>query len=411
MDWIRPNLAISEYPSSKTDLSQVDSIVNLDKYTPYKTDVPLLHIPLLDGPGNAPEEIVGVLRRLHGLTSRGKVLVHCAAGVSRSPFVIALYLAWREGIEFQEALDQVAEGRSRSLNIQPGLVEMSDDVFSLLQGQRPSYAETGRLSAEAVRHNLMTKYMGQHVLAVPSATSTMDLAYAEAERHTPEGSIVVADTQTAGRGRFSRPWVSPPGSAIYLSVILRPKLEWLAQLNMVASLAVVHAVYEETGLVARIKWPNDVEIGERKLSGILIDTKMRGDEVEHSIAGIGLNTNLDPSAHPEIADIATSLSRELRHPVNRLPVLRELLRQMERLYDQVKGGESLVTEWRSYVHTLGRRVRASWPADSEEKSIDEVGVAEDVDDEGALLLRRDDGSMARLIAGEISLRVGRAHRR
>ena len=404
MDWITPNLAVSEYPSSKTDLGPIDSIVNLDRYTPYKTDLPLVHIPLLDGPGNAPEEIVAVLRRLDDLASRGKVLVHCAAGVSRSPFVVALYLTWRDGLDFQAALDVVARGRSRNLNIQPGLVEVAGDVLALLEGRQPTYSETGRLSAEAIRHNLATKYVGHNVLAVPSTTSTMDLAYEEAGRSAPDGSIVVAETQTAARGRFGRPWVAPPGAAIYVSIILRPRLEWMPQLNMVASLAVVHAVHAETSIAGRIKWPNDVEVEGRKLSGILIDARMKSDEVDYAVVGIGLNTNLDPSQHTEIAEIATSLAREMGRPVNRLPLLRQLLLEFERLYDRVKAGESLLPEWRSHLNTLGHRVHAVWPADADVKTIDEQGVAEDVDGDGALLLRRDDGTVTRLVAGEISLR-------
>ena len=261
------------------------------------------------------------------------------------------------------------------------------------------------LSSEAIRKGLATRYMGQSVVYVPSVSSTMDLALEEAHKGASEGTIVVADTQSAGRGRFNRPWVSPPGSALYLSVILRPKISWLGQLNMVATLAILQAVHLETGLAARIKWPNDVEIGGRKLAGVLIDSAMRGVEVEHAIVGIGLNTNLNPDEHPEIATIATSLSRELQTPVDRLPLLRAILLEMEQLYERVKAGDSLVLEWSKHVSTIGQSIRVSWPGDAAKKVMDEEGVAEGVGEDGSLLLRREDGSLTRLVAGEVSLRA------
>ena len=132
MDWITPNIGLWEYPSSKTDLSQFDAILNLDRYTPYQTTVAQTHMPILDGPGNLPSDIVLVVRHLHDLLAKGRVLVHCAAGVSRSPFIIALYLSWTQGIHFPEALQLVAKGRRRPLNIDQGLLSISDETLSLL---------------------------------------------------------------------------------------------------------------------------------------------------------------------------------------------------------------------------------------------------------------------------------------
>ncbi len=134
MEWITHKVAISGYPSSKTDLTQVNAIVNVDKYTPYKTKVPCEHMPLIDGAGNDPAAIEAVVRRLDELTQQGKVLVHCASGVSRSPFVIALFFTWKYGMFFEDALDLVARRRSRSLNIDPGLTAQTQDVLSLLNG-------------------------------------------------------------------------------------------------------------------------------------------------------------------------------------------------------------------------------------------------------------------------------------
>ena len=260
------------------------------------------------------------------------------------------------------------------------------------------------LSAESIADGLRTRYVGRRILFFPTTPSTMDQAYAEARAGAPEGTIVVADQQTAGRGRFQRPWVSPPGAAIYLSLLLRPRPEHLLKLGMVASLAVVRAVRRASGLKATVKWPNDVEIAGRKLSGILIDSAMAGDGVDYVVVGIGINVSLDPTQFPEIAEIATSLSRELGRDVDRRSVLQALLEEIEGLYERVKRGEGIVEEWRECLSTLGQRVAVTRPGDDQRTSLVEEGTAEAVDEDGALVLRRDDGSRVKLIAGEVTLR-------
>jgi len=135
-DWITHRLAVSGYPSSKTDFGQFDAIINVDKYTPYKTDVYTEHLPLLDGPGNPPEEVAIVVRRIDHLTAEGRLLVHCASGVSRSPFVIALYFSWRYGLFWDDALGLVAKRRTRALNIDRGLLEQTEQVLAALANGR-----------------------------------------------------------------------------------------------------------------------------------------------------------------------------------------------------------------------------------------------------------------------------------
>ncbi len=136
MDWVTQHIAISEYPSSKADLTVFSSILNLDRYMPYISPVPVVHFPLIDGPGNPPEDVAGIVKRLDGMIDEGKVLVHCAAGVSRSPYVVALYVSWRHGLPFEEALAQVASRRSRTLNVDPGLLSLTDAVLGLLNTRR-----------------------------------------------------------------------------------------------------------------------------------------------------------------------------------------------------------------------------------------------------------------------------------
>ena len=225
----------------------------------------------------------------------------------------------------------------------------------------------------------------------------MDIARREARKGAAEGTVVLADKQVAGRGRLGRAWLAPPGN-IALSIILRPSAAHLPGLIMVASLAAVHTIEEVTGLRPQVKWPNDVLIQGKKVCGILVEGELRGGAVEHAIIGIGMNIKLDPSAYPEISATATSLSAELGREVSRLDVIDRLLVELERLYIAFKAGEPVYREWRSRLETLGRSVTVKWGDGVEQ------GVAESVDEDGGLLLRRSDGVLVRVVAGDVSLR-------
>ena len=153
---------------------------------------------------------------------------------------------------------------------------------------------------------------------------------------------------------------------------------------------------------AEVKWPNDVQVRGRKLAGVLVDAASGASGAGYAIVGVGLNVNLDVAAHPEIAETATSLRGEAGREVSRLDVLAALLSRFEMLYDRLKAGESLLGEWRGRLNVIGRRAVVTFPGLPGAPPIE--GVAEDVDLDGALLLRKDDGVVERLIAGEVSLR-------
>ncbi len=260
---------------------------------------------------------------------------------------------------------------------------------------------TETLTPEAIAPGLGTRVIGRWVLCYQTITSTMDMARQAAREGAPEGTVVVAEEQTAGKGRQGRSWVSAPGNLTF-TIVLKPALAELPSLNMVASLAVVQAVARVIGLRASIKWPNDVLIGSRKLCGILVDSEVTGREVGFSLVGIGLNVALDPTQHPEIADIATSLSHEAGHPVSRLAVLRALLQEADALYLRVREarvGAPLLGEWRRHMAMLGQRV-----AIMESGAVVRDGIAEDVAEDGSLLLRLPDGRLITVLAGQVSLR-------
>jgi len=254
------------------------------------------------------------------------------------------------------------------------------------------------IPSASLRSKLKTRFVGHTILFYPVTTSTMDMARRAAAGGAEEGTIVLAEEQTAGKGRLGRQWFAPPGSSLLISIILRPELGQLSKLNMVAALAVAESVERVTGTPATIKWPNDVLIEGRKVSGILMESQVQEGQVEFAIVGIGLNVNLDPSTLPQTAFPATTLRAVAGHEVSRLEVLVSLLQEFEQLYQALCRGEPIHQRWLSRLETLGRKVRVSLGDRVEE------GYAESVDEQGNLMLRRPDGSLVTIVAGDVTLR-------
>jgi BirA family biotin operon repressor/biotin-[acetyl-CoA-carboxylase] ligase len=257
-------------------------------------------------------------------------------------------------------------------------------------------AESNQLAAD-IKRNLGTELIGKKVIAYPSLSSTNDIARREAKKGAREGTVVLAEEQTAGRGRIKRAWLSPKGS-IALSIILHPTPTQLPFLIMVASLAVAHCLEKVSGLETQIKWPNDVLINNKKVCGILIESDVKGKAVDYAIIGIGINVNLLPTDFPEIAATATSLSRELGKELSRRELIRCLLVEVENLYLALPEGDIVFREWRDRLVTLGKEVKVSSGKTSYK------GVAESVASDGSLLLRQPDGHLMKIVAGDVSLR-------
>jgi BirA family biotin operon repressor/biotin-[acetyl-CoA-carboxylase] ligase len=252
------------------------------------------------------------------------------------------------------------------------------------------------LSPASITRNLETRFMGQRVIYYPSLASTNEVAKDETRRGAVEGTVVVTEEQTAGKGRLKRTWLSPQGS-LALSLILYPSVAHLPSLIMLASLAVVHSIEMASGLKPRVKWPNDVLLSGKKVCGILIESEVRGSSVGYAVIGIGVNVNLRISHFPEIMPVATSLSDELGRGVSRLDLIRKLLVEMERLYLSLLAGGPVYEEWRDSLITLGKEVR------TESSKAVYQGVAESVTRDGGLLLRQSDGSLHKIVAGDVTL--------
>ena len=255
-----------------------------------------------------------------------------------------------------------------------------------------------------VRRGLKTRIFGkQKIVYHEKVKSTNDIAKALASQGALEGSIILAEQQTRGRGRKGRWWDSPERMGIYFSIILRPEIipREAPRMTVVFGVAVARAIMKATSLNPRIKWPNDLLIKGKKMGGILTEMSAEMDGIDYIVAGFGLNVNNPSFLFPEsIKDIATSLKEELGRPVNRVRLLRHLLGEMEYYYQRfVNGKFSLIlNEWRELTDTLGGWVSADTPGGRVE------GEAMDIDPEGALMIKDKQGNIFSITGGDILVR-------
>ena len=250
--------------------------------------------------------------------------------------------------------------------------------------------------AQMLWAGLYTAIIGRRVRFYQSTPSTMDDAAQWARDGAEEGAVVVAETQTASRGRQGRRWVSDAGN-LYFSVLFRPNAAALPLLSPLAGVAVARAVRRVAGLYPTIKWPNDIIIDGRKVAGILAESALSGSRIDYAIVGVGVNIALDVSADPEIAGTAASLNRLAGAEVDRAELLRRILQYMDALYLDLHRRRSPIPEWRRWLDTIGRRVTVAHYDKAQ------TGLAEDIDDAGNLILRTDAGSLLTLAAGDITL--------
>ena len=215
-----------------------------------------------------------------------------------------------------------------------------------------------------------------------------------------EGTIVVAESQTGGRGRKGRNWFSPPGVGIYLSLVLRPRFQpaEAPKMTLLAGVALAETIRPLVPSRVAIKWPNDVLAGGRKFAGILIEIGTEIDAIDYMVVGVGLNVNTPPGLFPaELRARVTSIAAESGHPVSRTDVLAAFLGRFEGWYGRVEreGFGPVIRRWRELSDMAGRRVRVNSFSGSTE------GVIEGIDDDGTLLLRTAAGGVERVIAGDV----------
>jgi BirA family biotin operon repressor/biotin-[acetyl-CoA-carboxylase] ligase len=244
------------------------------------------------------------------------------------------------------------------------------------------------------------------VHSFPELASTNDEAHRLAAEGAPHGALVVADTQSRGRGRRGRTWVTPPGSALALTLVLRPELppQRAPELQLVAAVAVCEAARALGAEKAAIKWPNDVECGGRKVCGLLAELRASGDRLEHVVLGIGLNVNLTEAQLPEeLRGLASSLRLERGAEVPRAWVLYRLIERLDHWLSvhESEGFDAVRVRWRELSSTLGRRVRIEAGVTSGPAGQGLQGEAIDLAEDGALLVRDDSGMVHPINAGDV----------
>ncbi len=264
------------------------------------------------------------------------------------------------------------------------------------------------LSTAAIQRGLTTCIFGHPTHYYQQIDSTNTALKVLANEGAPEGTLAIANKQTAGRGRFKRRWRAPAESSLLTSLLFRPVFLPPARaqtLMMLCSLAAADAIKTETGIAVGVKWPNDLVYNGRKLAGLLSEMSFDGKTLEWVVVGMGMNVNLDFSAFKKpdpdsglpLARTATSLQMIVKRPVSRLSLLQAYLKAVEGRYNALRAGQSPHPEWRAKLTTLGQEITVSGAGSMLR------GLAEDVDENGALLLRLADGQLEQILAGDVAV--------
>jgi BirA family transcriptional regulator, biotin operon repressor / biotin---[acetyl-CoA-carboxylase] ligase len=283
--------------------------------------------------------------------------------------------------------------------------ELREQGYEIHSSQKEGYRlvrRSERLLPYEVKKHLKTRVIGQHIHYLPTTPSTNDVARwlasggARAELH---GTVVIAEEQTGGVGRLGRAWVSPEGG-IWITIILTPRvpIDHVFMITMAGAVAIARAIRREFDLGAMIKWPNDIYIGDKKVAGLLLELAAEADTIHYCLLGIGIDVNIDPSQlSPGLQRAVTTIQAELEHEVDRAKFLARLLREFERHYDLLESQEydTILREWRSMSCTLDQHVHVNTLTKSFQ------GEAIDIDEYGALLIRKENGRVERVIAGDL----------
>lgn len=321
-----------------------------------------------------------------------------------------MYEAAFRVLEVLETADGPVSGEtiSNTLGISRSAVwkhikELNNMGYEITASHREGYRlkkSSNRLLPYEVHKKLRTAFMGKQMRYFESTTSTNWVGRQMAEEKEPSslhGMVIIAEQQTGGIGRLGRSWVSPRGG-IWATVVIRPKIpiERVFMITMAGAIAIARALRKEYDLGALIKWPNDIYIGDSKVAGLLLELSAEADQIHYALLGLGVDVNISPADLSGLPHAVTSVSLEVGHDVDRPALLARILREFESRYLLLEAGEyeSIVREWKSLSCTLEHRVRVHTIKTSIE------GEAIDIDEYGALLVRKDNGKVERVIAGD-----------
>jgi BirA family biotin operon repressor/biotin-[acetyl-CoA-carboxylase] ligase len=253
-----------------------------------------------------------------------------------------------------------------------------------------------KLLPAEIQSGLGTRILGKNIKYFNSIGSTMDEAFQLGLKEASEGMVVCAESQSKGKGRLGRSWVSPKGKGIYMSVILRPRLvpADIAQLTLLSAVAVCESIEKICPVKAKIKWPNDILVNNKKIAGILTELSAEMDRVRFVVIGIGINVNTSISQLPPHA---TSIKNETGQKSSRVELVQEILRSLEQWYATLneQGFDPIIARWKKLSSTLGKHVRVV------DLSGDIEGEAVDLDEYGGLIIRSNRGLTVKRMTGDV----------
>jgi BirA family biotin operon repressor/biotin-[acetyl-CoA-carboxylase] ligase len=276
--------------------------------------------------------------------------------------------------------------------------------YDISSSQKEGYRlkrTSSKLLPYEVHKKLKTQFIGSKMRYLENTPSTIWVGKqicSEGDVEKMHGLVIIAEEQTGGIGRMGRAWVSPSGG-IWITIVLKPgiPIDHVFMVTMAGSVAVARAIRKEFDLGALIKWPNDIFIGDKKVAGLLLEISAEADTIHHCLLGIGIDVNVPLNQFsPALQKDITSISAELGHDVDRATFLARILKEFENRYLLIESGEyeAIVREWKSLSCTLEHRVLITTMKNSFE------GEAIDIDEFGALIIRKDNGKIERVIAGD-----------
>ncbi|MCJ7616385.1 MAG: biotin--[acetyl-CoA-carboxylase] ligase [Desulfobacterales bacterium] len=259
------------------------------------------------------------------------------------------------------------------------------------------------ITADEIRQGLCTKVFGKkNIIFLNETDSTNTRAKELAAQGAPEGTLVIAEKQTEGRGRRGRSWFSPPGGGIYFSLILRPVISpgETPKITLMTAVVLAETLISLMKLKLRIKWPNDILVNGKKLAGILTEISTEMDAVNYIIVGLGLNVNTQFEKFPQdIKENATSILIENGKQFPRVRLIQHYLKLYEIYYDMFKNNdfEPIMKRWRELADIIGKQIRVDVIGKTH------IGKVVDVDNDGVLILKDDQGRLQRIFSGDVTL--------
>ncbi|QTM99634.1 biotin--[acetyl-CoA-carboxylase] ligase [Sediminibacillus dalangtanensis] len=281
--------------------------------------------------------------------------------------------------------------------------ELEKEGYQVQAVPRKGYRISGqpdKLSASTVKWGLRTRWAGKQLFHYPVVESTQVIGHQLAQKGTEEGTVILADEQTAGKGRMGRRWHSAKTEGIWMSIILRPPIlpHKAPQITLLTAVAIAEAIESLTNTTPAIKWPNDIFFHDRKAAGILTEMQAEQDEIQYIVLGIGINVNQSLSDLPEdIQQTATSIKQETGIEWELAPLVQQILADFETYYGNylLNGFAAIKEKWEHYGYKIGEQVHVS--ASKQEYQAEILGIAED----GALRVRKLDGGDENLYSAEI----------